>query len=221
MGTAIVLLGTIAAGMAGTAAMYRLVQNFQPGKQKVRKDLAAMQEELKPVIPELIPIKKDELELLSRNQINESRKKRVTTKGKGVFTSIYQEPMIAWSMRKYLGSERNSLVYARTANHEFFLRSKSKETTISVDNQVALRLMKDGKMLDGRGKKVVGYLYQESESDPQIAVYVGRKEVAAIQHIPETTNPQPRVFNYVSDVDPGEQLALLAMTIAYLTKDLP
>ncbi|MCB0705737.1 MAG: hypothetical protein KDC34_10530 [Saprospiraceae bacterium] len=221
MGTAIVLLGTIAAGLAGTSALYRVFQNFQPGKQKITRDYNEMQAELRPLQDELVPVKSEELELLSSNQINKSRKKRVTIKSRGVFISIYQEPMIAWAMRKYLGSEQNALILARTARYEFLLRVRSKQTEISVNGKIGLIHLPDGRLFDGKGKKMLGFIRKTSDTDPRRTIYVGDRELAALQLLPETSSPQPRIFNFVQDeMTEEEKILLLAMSISYLTQHL-
>lgn len=221
MGTALVLLGTIAAGMAGTAAMFRVVQNFQPGKQKIRKDYEEMQLELRTTRTELVPLQKDELELLSTNQINETRKKRIKSKASGVFVSIYQEPMIAWAMRKYRGSDRNALVIAQTSRHEFALRIKSKQTEISIDSKIGFILLPDGKLTDARGKNIYGYIGDNAVSSKSKLIFIGRREVASLQIIPESSTPYPRVFNYlVDEISEEERLFLLAITIGVLTQNL-
>ncbi|MBR9919437.1 MAG: hypothetical protein GYB31_01265 [Bacteroidetes bacterium] len=216
MGTAIVLLGTIAAGMAGTAALYRVVQNFQPGKQKIKRDYEAMSEEIRDMEKDLVPLKSEELELLSTNQTDTSRKKRLAVKAKGVFTSIYQEPMIAWASRNYLGGDKNALVLVKTARHEFLLRVRKKQTDISVDSKTGLILHADGRLTNPRGKKVLGYI-RSLEGNTR-SIYVDRREVASIQVIPETSSPQPRVFNFIAEnMSANEKMLLLAMLVTYLT----
>ena len=61
-----------------------------------------MRTEIAPYVEDLVPLESEELELMSLNQLNQSLKKGMTTTAKGVFTSIYQEPLVAYSYKKYI-----------------------------------------------------------------------------------------------------------------------
>ena len=59
-----------AASFAAIYALYQLLINFQPGRSKIKADLKKMKAEIQPFVDELVPWTKEEMELLSINQIN-------------------------------------------------------------------------------------------------------------------------------------------------------
>jgi len=117
--------------VAGIYFLYQALVNYHPSKRKVQSDLRKIQEEIQPWINELIPWKADELNLLSLNQINRAYKKGIVTTMKGVFTSIYQEPMVVYSYRRYFSPDEDAVLYARTSHHEFIYRFKRRGEVVS------------------------------------------------------------------------------------------
>lgn len=92
MGGIPIIIALLVGGGIAIAALYLAyfaLINFQPGKAKIRSDLKKMKGEITPWIDELVPWDREELELLSSNQVNQKVKKGVIKTAKGVFTSIY------------------------------------------------------------------------------------------------------------------------------------
>ena len=83
--------------IAAITLLFYLVSNFQPGSNKITKDLKQMKAEVDKWVSDLVPFKQEELEQLSLNQINQVRKKGLTTTAKGVFTTIYHEPVFLYA----------------------------------------------------------------------------------------------------------------------------
>ena len=74
MSPLIFFLAILVGGLLAVGTLYFLyfaLIHFQPGKAKIRTDLKKMKDEITPFIEELIPWNKEELELLSSNQVKQ------------------------------------------------------------------------------------------------------------------------------------------------------
>ena len=90
---------SIIACLLAFAALYFAVQNFTPGASRINADVKKMIDSIDGHIEDLVPIHKKEFELLSHNQVSNSVLKTVTLSAKGILTSIYDEPMIAYAYK--------------------------------------------------------------------------------------------------------------------------
>ena len=196
----------------GLKALARYWRDFQPSKRRVREDLARMKAELEPWLPDLVPLDRKELELLSVNQIQFTRKKRMGSKAKGIFTSIYHEPMIAWSYKRYLSPGQNALLYARTARHEFVFRITPKNTQVAIDADYVGQLMPDGRLLDSRGKKQLGRLGNPEKSG-LLPIVIRERELGSLVPAQLQDTPNPRALEFVSKMEPEEEPLFLSLAI--------
>lgn len=217
MGVAFALFTSIALGLLAVVVFYQMMTNFQPGKNKIQKDLRQMKAEIQPWYSELVPWEKGELELLSLNQINKTSKKRIVTKSKGIFTSIYHEPMIAYSLKKYVAPGVNALLYARTAQHEFVYRIKARGVEIMIDEQKIGTLKKNGAFYSARKNKLLAQVNRDSDA-LLLPVIVKDKEVANIVNPKKTSKTNPRAFEFVSNMEKEEETFFLSLAILELVQ---
>jgi len=217
MGVVFALITSIALGLLAVVVLYQMVTNFQPGKKKTQKDLRQMKAEMQPWYNDLVPWEKGELELLSLNQIHKRSKKRIVARSKGIFVSIYHEPMIAYSLKKYVGPGVNALLYARTAQHEFVYRIKKKGVEIAIDEQKIGTLKPDGAFFSSRKNKLLARVNRDSEA-LLLPVIIKDKEVANIVNPKKTSKTNPRAFEFVSDMEKEEETFFLSLAILELVQ---
>ncbi len=117
-------------GVVGLLLLMRVIADYQPNERKVKADLQKMRDEIAQYGGELAPIDKQELDLFAVEQVQRTLKKRAVLTAKGVFTTIYHEPVAAYSYKRYVSSKLNALLYVRTAEREFVYRFKGKEVQI-------------------------------------------------------------------------------------------
>lgn len=197
--------------------LFQIFKNFQPGKRKVASDVAKMKAELAPYATELVPWTDEEIELLSLNQINRSSKHRVTRSARGVFTSVFHEPMIAWSYRSYLGGGESGIYYVRTSQHELEFWKRKNETQVTVDGQVVGFIRKDGALLDSRKKKILGYFGQQ-DSQLALPIVIGDRELGRLATKPTSASPNPRAFELLKPMDQEQEKAFLALSMFQLIR---
>ncbi|RMG80228.1 MAG: hypothetical protein D6714_15065 [Bacteroidetes bacterium] len=190
----------------------RIFGNYKPGKSRLQKDLQKLKSEIEPWVSELVPLDEKELELLSLNQINRKRKKGIVKTAKGIFTSIYQEPMIAYAYKKYVSSGKNALLYARTAKHEYIFRIKDDEVEIVIDDHLAGVMKKDGRFYGAKSKTLLAQVNQGSD-ELLLPVLVRDKEVGSIVNPAKATSPIPRAVQYLSEMDEDEKSLFMSFAI--------
>jgi hypothetical protein len=214
------LIIAIIAGVTFIAisALYQLLVNFQPGRSKIKADLQKMKAEIQPFIDELVPWTKEEMELLSLNQINKKIKKGITTTAKGIITSIYHEPLIAWSYKRYVSPDNNAVIYARSSHHEFVFRIRKNKTEFKIDNQVIGTLRENGVLYSAKSKRLLARINRQSD-ELLLPVLVRDKEVASLINPEKTTKINPRAFEFLSKMDKEEEAILLSLAILEFVKN--
>ncbi len=205
--------------VTGIALLGRLIKNFQPGKSRVAEDVRKMKAALQLFINDLIPWNKDELDLLSFNQVNQKIKKGLIKTGQGVITSIYHEPMIAWSYKKYYGGGDNAVLYAATSHHEFIFRIRNRGTAIIIDGQEIGELRPNGVLYSNKTQRMMARI-NKTEAHLTLPVLFGDREIATIKspdYVQQTNN---RAFELLTEMNEEEEAVLLSFTILELVNEV-
>ena len=189
--------------------------NFMPGATKIQSDLNKIREETLKLATDLAPVRKEDLELLSASDVEHSARKRLLTNHKGVFTTIFEEPAVAYFYRKYLSSRRDAVIFAKTTRHEFFYWMKGGNVQIVVDDQPLGSYEEATGVLTGtRSKKMIAKLDKtKAESMP---VIIQGKEAGRMSHFQTKGKDvlSQRVFEYVkNDLSPEEEAIILSIAI--------
>lgn len=164
----------------------------------------------------LVPWDGEMLALLSLNHQAGKKPGWFDATTQGIFTSIYQEPVLAYAEKK--SGNNDTLLLARTSDREFVLHRKGKETEIWVNGQ-PLGVYTDGVLLSPGNK---GQLLARVESEPgesQYPVIFGNNTAAAINNpaLPGRS-PNPRALTLLRDLKPEEESTLLALALLQMTK---
>jgi len=209
----LVTVGTLAAGYS----ISQLYINYNPNNKKISKDLKILIEEVEPWKEDLIPVKKEDLHILSYNQKNNELKKGAITSAKGVFLSIYQEPMIVYNYKRYFSSsEKNALLFARTSKLNLVIRTSKNSTTITANNNNLGKLAEDGQFyFSNKERKAAGRLNKTAGAET-FSIELGGDEVAQIRNplLVNNANPNPRVFEQLSkNISDVQAIVLLSLAI--------
>ncbi len=195
--------------------IYLLVQmgvNYNPGKRKIQDDLTQLKKDIQPWVNDLVPWDQEDTELFSFNQLYQTLKKRFgSTSAKGVYTSIYHEPMMAYAYKGYSGN-KNALLLIRTSHHEFVYRIRPKQIEVWVDGREMGSIQPDGKMYPSQGRKLLAQVNRDTEA-LQLPVLVGQKEVGRVGKPAQGNKVNQRAFQYISKMDPEEEKVFLAISL--------
>lgn len=210
---------TALVAIIGVFLLLAVMNNFQPGERSMQQEVKKMWEDMNKWVGELVPIDKDELALLSFSQIKQIRRKGMSPVSKGVFTTIYNEPIIAYSYKEFLGRGRHAVLYARSANHEFAYWIKPKEIRVVIDGALAGNL-KDGALISPRSGKPIAQL-----SEPKNAlspVVINNREVGSIsnpQAPGKNKNLGQRALEFIKDdITSEEETLLLSMAVLEMVR---
>lgn len=188
-------------------------------EKDINKDLTNFREELKGKASGLIPWTDEDLSLLSMNLMEQKKQGRKHVVERGVIKNIYQEPTISYIIKRYGGKEPRTLLVVRTHDFEMvWLRNKS-GITIYKDGRQIGNLLRDGKLLDSSGNKMIGYLKQEDNLD--LSIFID-DQISALVHKswdPDVVNPRAlEIFSHPIQADKEKILAMSMLDIVESAK---
>lgn len=198
----------------GLYVLFQFLTSFPPGRSRREDELKKLKGEIAPWIPDLISWDEGEIRELSLNQINKKVSGSMKPIGKGVFTSVYHEPMVAYAFRKYKND--SAIVYARTSNHEYAFSMKGKKTQIWIDGQATGTLGADGKFFSADGKKEIAAI----KKSPQLLlpVFIEGVEVAGLIHPDRQQEVNPRAFDFAKKMSKENEAIVMALAINNMIK---
>ena len=199
----------------GSVILASVFFNFMPNNRRIDADLQKMKADMnKWAGDELVPLTDEELELFSFNQEKQVMRKGITKSAKGIFTSIYHEPVVAYSYKEYFGSGRTALLYVRTSEHEFVYRLSKKGVKIGIDNQDVGTLKEDGKLYGAKSKRLLARIHRKDELQLS-PIVINEKEVASVgRYEPQNDKVGKRAFEFVrEDMSKAEKEVFLSLGI--------
>lgn len=189
---------------------------IDPLSGRITRDLASMRHDLAPWKEKLVPIMPREWELLSSYYIPQERRKRKGAPEKGLFSTIYQEPVIAWSFKDYPGKKQTSLLVARTSKQEYLYKRTGSDTELIIGPYKVGTIGSDGKLISSRKRELLAQL--DRATGTYIPVMVYGKEAGAIALPGDTYVPMPRAFAFVNEMAENEMELFLSLAIFELVR---
>ncbi len=191
--------------------MNKMFIGFQPGSNRINSDVGKFREKAQGYGGELVPWNNEELELFSFNQTNQVAKRGFGRSYEGVVQSIYHEPMLYYSYKEYPATNKNAIVFARTAQYELVYRIRAKGTQIFVNEDFYGTLTTDGSLRRNGGKKVLGSIHR---NHPQFKeIILGEKILGRVVIPTEKPVISPRAFDLDEKMDQDEQLFFMVLGI--------
>jgi len=212
-------LFTLLIGVVGLLFLLRVIADFQPGERKLKADLQKMREEIAQYGGELAPINKEELDLFAVDQVNRVLKKRAVLTAKGIFTTIYHEPVAAYSYKRYVSSKLNALLYVRTAEREYVYRFKGKEVQIIVNGEPLGTIKENGVLYSARNGKSLARVNPETSG--LLPIVTQERELGNITAVQPAGKAalNTRAFEFVKDnLSDEEEKLFLSIALMELVK---
>lgn len=205
----------------GTLVLFNLIAaNLAPSRKKREAAIRRMREDVAQWAGDLVPLHREELELFSLGIEKQVVKKGISASAKGIFTTIYHEPVVAYSYRRYLGNKLNDLLYARSANHEYVFYSKQGTTYLEIDGQPVGKLDETGTLLGQRTGKPIARLAQEDQ-EGYLPLIVGDREIGSLSVQKPSSGKEltERAFQFLrNEIDEREELLLVGLSTRELVK---
>lgn len=92
-------------------------------KRKIEKDKQFFFEALDDLMDGLVDVDHDELKIMGVSPVSKSVNQGVSTFEKGVLSTIYQEPIVAYTSKLY-NTSNTLLLTARTSDHVYYIKSE-------------------------------------------------------------------------------------------------
>lgn len=200
-----------------TGVVYLIAQTFgsiawKPDSKAFKRVLESLRNRLKPLASNLVPWDSEMLALLSLNRINEKKAGWFSPVSSGQFTTIYQEPVVAYITQR---TGKVSVTLVRTSDREFILRKKDRETEIWLNNQ-PFGLYADGALLaPGKGSKLLARLELKPD-EAQSPLLLGEATAATLSNPDRVTSPNPRALTLLRNLNAGEENVTLAVALLSL-----
>ncbi|MCO6491621.1 MAG: hypothetical protein J5I98_24610 [Phaeodactylibacter sp.] len=196
---ALFALFTLLLAAAGVILLVRIFSNFAPGNRRLQQDLDKMKEDMDKWAGDLVPLTREEVELFSFNQEKHVMRKGFGKTAKGIFTSIYHEPVLAYSYKEYLGPGKNALLYVRTGAQEFVYRISKKGIEVLVDRERVGVLREDGALYNKKGNRMLARINRDAGEF--LPVLVNNREVANVARMNKGDSSKlgQRAFEFVKD----------------------
>ena len=209
--------------IVGLLIMFRMWSNNRmPGKSKRDQAVEELKTEMDSWSADLVPLNKEELDLFSLAQDKQVVKTGAGMTAKGTFTTIFHEPVVSYSYRRYLGKKVNELLYARTAEHDYVYWTENGRTTLEIDNQ-PVGAIENGTLFGQRTGKELARI-AATPRDNYLPVSVGNREVGALTTLPARADDplSQRAFEFIpDDLDAKEEQLLMSLaTLALVRRSL-
>ena len=205
--TAIVIVGLV-------TLLSLFLGNAAPNRKQLDKTLDKLREDMRSWMGELTPIDQEELELFSLGQDKQTLRHGVTTTAKGIFTTIYHEPVVAYSYRRFIGPGTNDVLLAQTSAHEYIFHTRKGKTMLYIDGQEVGSLDASGRLIGKRTKKELAKVNRETPK--LLPVSVGGREVGSLVR-PKNRgdkDPQERAFQFLrNDLSDKEEQLFLSLAV--------
>jgi hypothetical protein len=185
---------------------------WNPESKAFKRMLQNLRSKMTTVASDLVPWDQEMLSLLSLNRINEKKPGWFNNLSSGQFTTIYQEPIVAYVTQK-MGN--TSVTVVRTSDREFVLRRKGKETEIWLDDK-PLGLFVDGVLLaPGKGSNMLARLENKPE-EAESPLLLGDSTAATVHNPKLASSPNPRALTLLRKLDAKEENLTLAVALEQL-----
>lgn len=195
----------------------KLFSGLRPVIYKLRNDLRLLQPELKSwAVDNLVKWDRQELELLSLRQHRQFKKSMRYKITRGVFQSIYHEPLMVYTQKMYNPME--GVLIARNSLHEFAYIIHHKEVEVFIDEEYFGKLDAQGKLWYNQ-KNVIASV--DRGDGVLLEVRVNNKIAGNLLNEIKKESRNPRAFQYVAELDDVEEKVFLAMAFFEIIRRSP
>lgn len=193
--------------------LFGLIKNYRPNEKSVKQDVEKFRLGLSARNQELVPWSNEEMELLSLKEVEQKINNRGSKEVEGTLLSIYQEPMVQYSYKKYV-QQNNAVLLAKTSDREYIFRMHKKGIQIYLNNEPLGLLRKNGILYTPSNKTVAQI--KPSKEAYATPILVNNVEKGSILNPDKTDREMPRAFELVSPMKRKEEDYFLSLAILEL-----
>ncbi|MDF1697452.1 MAG: hypothetical protein P1U56_16535 [Saprospiraceae bacterium] len=198
--------------------LYKFFVSINSSSSKRRKDVEELKLKIADKVKQLVPMTSTELELLSINQSEVSLSRGINSEKTGSFTSIYQEPLLAYGYKRYNYLEDTSILLVSTASDDYIYMSEGPSTQVYLNNNKLGVIDAEGNLFDPVSKKQLARIEADQilSSHP---VKIGEREVGEVVNLRQNESPNPRVYQFLEPMNEREEHIFKALTFLSLIEE--
>ncbi|HHB79823.1 MAG TPA: hypothetical protein ENK85_11375 [Saprospiraceae bacterium] len=213
----IVFFALASSGAMGARTVFHGFSNLNPGKAKVQADFRKIQAELSNKRAELVPWSDEDRGLLSLKRNPYKEKTGSVKSAEGTFVTIYQEPMVMFGYKRYLGKKENAILVVMTSHHEYLYRIKNNRVEVALNGKYFGGITPDYALISEK-KKVLAKITRLKNNDYYPMSVEGR-DVGSIGDTKKAKKVNPRAFELLSEMSPDEEKKFLALAFYFLVRN--
>jgi len=202
--------------MTITFAINGFTKFVRPGLNQMKKDVLKLRAAARTHASEIIPFKYDEIELLSSRISVGSIGKRFRKTKSGFLNSIYNEPMVIFSIKNYMRGSQRKIIYARTKKDEFVFIDKKGVVQLYLNGNPFGRYDNES-LISLTDNKTIAWL--EGSPHQNRALKTHKKQLALLNPNIHLNNTASRAFQFVGELNESEQKILMALIIYKLLEN--
>jgi hypothetical protein len=196
---------------------FKILDYFSFGKNRVAQEKENLTELVHNLSGDLIPWSKKDAELLSFGTIEKKIYKGDSAKG--IFVSIYDEPMMAFATKEFNRAKLTKMTIAHTKNHKFFYLDTPKAIQCYFNDQ-QIGFMKEDYMFYSMKKRLAGRINSGGHDSYSTVIYKDA-ELGLINPLSFDSPFSKRVFDLINDKLTTEgEIILMCLTFYYLIDKL-
>jgi hypothetical protein len=181
-------------------------------------DVEHMREETAGWSEHLFPwVEANEISLFSLKHDTKWVKSSMGRYMKGVYYSIYDEPMLVFAAKSYVKKGLNTLIWASTKKHEFIFRGKRDRTEVFIDREAVGHITHNGLLYGGSRNRLLGR--RNDYSDEYYSIVIWDKEVAHLAKPNKISRLNTRAVEVLEDMSTKEELLLIALGFLTIVHD--
>jgi len=222
MGTILLILvvffALASSGAMGARTVFHGFSNLNPGKAKVQADFRKIQAELVEMRSKLVPWSDEDRSLLSLNRKPYQEKTGNVKSANGTFISIYQEPMVHFAYKRYLGKKKeNAIMVALTSHNEYLYRIKNNKVEVALNGKYLGGITPDFALISDK-KKQMAKIQTTVKGDYYPIIIEGR-DIGSVGDVKKARKVNPRTFELLAELSPNEEKKMLALVLYFLIRN--
>jgi hypothetical protein len=194
---------------------FRFLFKMTMSKSQLKKELQILRQSMSALKAKLIPFSKEEMELLSLNQSERTTKKGFGKITKGIFNTIYYEPLIAYAIKEFSNGQK--LILIASTEDEFAYFTKDGKTHVYMNEVEAGIITLKGEFFSVRNQLLA--VIDGADHIPTHAVWIQGKNIGFIANPKFAEKTIPRAFSLLKDMSENEQSIFLCLTLVNLIEE--
>ncbi len=195
--------------------MFGFLISVQPTRAALDRDLNKLRDELKEFFDRLVPLDKNEIELLSLQQEDRTVKRGIGKLVKGVFSSIYHEALVAYAYKEYVATRKKAILMVKTYSHEFVYHVHGAMTDLFVNGEKIGQINAQGELRNNQKLLAEIKINDSLELAP---IEINNRVVGRVRNPQFAGHVNPRAYNMLEEMNEDEELLFLSLSLLYMVQ---